>query len=229
MGGRAVVVVLVGALLAAAALVTRPWQRRDVPATGPAAGSAVATSGTPAALEEASPAAAPAAATGRWVDLPATRAKLRLPEGYAVAEDPADLSAVEAAAACPPAVDYCVYALPGSGAPAAGLGVTVRGDLASEADCALEPLPGFEANLPSVSGSSDHVAARFGTVARPAAGATVTTGLRRLHFGGVCFEFVSRVVTSGGQQPEAARGEVVAIVDGLTLPDGRSRLWTGGR
>src|SRR5690606_21283884 len=44
MGGRAVVVVLVGALLAAAALVTRPWQRRDVPATGPAAGSAVATS-----------------------------------------------------------------------------------------------------------------------------------------------------------------------------------------
>ncbi len=243
--GRGAVLIVVCVLLLGGALVMGPWQRgrgeteramesanlvaeAASRAGGPASrsGEEADGSGLPAAVSEPPPGAS------RSLRLGATRVELPLPDGYELAEAeeaPDDAAAAVADDACTEDYDYCVYAPTANGAESAGLTVRLRYDLESEADCVLEPLAGFEDNLPSVSGSSDHAAARFGTVARPAGDEVVTTSLRRLSYRGVCLEFVARVVTAAGERADAARQELAAIVDGVRLPDGRSGLWSGRR
>ncbi len=217
--GRGVVLLVVCALLLAGAILTR---QREPLVAAPIAAAAV----SPAAAQvESEPEAVP----GRSVTLVDTRAVLRFPEGYQLAVEPAQLEPAGAQDSCTDAFEYCIYATSPEAAAAAGMSVHVRGDLPTEADCVLEPLPGFEANLPEVGGAGDHATARFGTVASTSADATLTLGLRRLHFDGVCYEFVSRVLTEAPQEPAEARSGLNAIVDGLMLPDGRSGLWAAGR
>jgi len=220
--GRGVVLLVVCAILLGGAVVM--GNRQSPEGDGTVALVASAWEGQAPAAERASqPRTAPA---GRSVRLSDGGVVLPVPDGFqAVAggvEDPA------AASSCPSGYDYCLYdAAAGGGA--AALAVRLRDDLASDSDCALDPSPGFEGVPPRVTGTGDHVAARFGGLATASAGQVEAAGLRRLRYGGVCYELVARAVAPDGAAAEAAIRGLAALADALTLPDGRSGLWAGGR
>ena len=241
--GRGGVVLVVCVILLLGALVMGPWQRgrseragsmeaaNVVAGTRERGGGPVPAGGRPAGAGDASSPGSPAPVAGeaQSVELGAAHVVMPLPQGYGLVDGEDGPPDDAASDACPQVFDYCLYASAVNGAEAAGLGVRLRDDLESEANCVLEPPSGFEDNLPSVSGSRDHAAALFGTVARPSGDAVETLSLRRLAFRGDCFEFVSRVVTTGGERADAARRELDALVDRVSLPDGRSALWSGRR
>ncbi len=209
-------------------MVMGPWQPEDGEHEGGT--TAIASVGTERALatDPAAPRAedtAPGSATR--VSLAGSRLVMLVPPGFAVAADADEVAAAGATAACPEDFDRCVYVADESGA--AGVAVTVREDLDSEAACVLDPSPGFEASLPSVRGSEDHVVALFGTVTLPGDGEGVALGLRRLRYAGVCYELVSRAVAPQGEPVDAAEARLAPVLNGVTLPDGRSALWAGGR
>lgn len=231
--GRSVVVLVMCAFLLGGAMVMDRRQRdQGGTEAGPGQGDASPGAGERAVAAELAqaPAAAPArgaaappASVGR---LTVARVSVPMPSGYGLAVEPEELAVAGAREACEGSFDYCLYAVDDA---AKGLAVNLRGDLRSDVDCALEPLPGFEGSLPGVGGTADHVTARFDAVSHETAGGVVTVALDRLRYGGVCYEFVSRVAAPDGPSADEAGRELAAIVDGVRLPDGRSGLWVGGR
>lgn len=224
--GRGVVLLIVCAVLLAAVIVTRPWEDEPAEARtalGPEARSELTFMPTrsvePAPMSE-----------GRTVTLGGTDVLLRYPEGFELAVDGAQLAQAQAGGACGDGFEYCIYpASRAAGVVSAGLGVSRRTDLTSEADCVLDPTAEFTGNLPQVAGGGDHAIATFGWMEGDVAQGSSATELRRLYFGGACFEFVTHVV-AGSREVAAAEGsQLAAIVEGVALPDGRSGLWSSGR
>src|SRR5690606_10762791 len=83
--------------------------------------------------------------------------------GFELAVDGAQLVQAQADGACGDGFEYCVY--PQSRPPgvvAAGLGVSRRTDLDSEAACVLDANAAFADSLPTVGGGGDHATATFG-------------------------------------------------------------------
>lgn len=224
--GRGVVLLIVCAVLLAAVIVTRP--REDEPPEERSARRSPSQAEL-TFMPTRDPETAPVS-EGRTVALGDTNVLLRYPEGFELAVDGAQLVQAQADGACGDGFEYCVY--PQSRPPgvvAAGLGVSRRTDLDSEAACVLDPNAAFADSLPTVGGGGDHATATFGWVAGEVAGGRSATELRRLYFGGACFEFVTRVVAGSPELATALGSELTAIVAGVALPDGRTGLWSSGR
>lgn len=222
--GRGVLLLIVCAVLLAAVIVTRPW---EAPA-GPDARDGAENSRTLMPASEPRP--TQPAGDGRTVSLGGSNVLLRYPEGYALAVDGQQVAEPTAAQTCGAAFDYCVF--PADGPPEgeiAGVTVAHREDLGSEAACVLDPTVQFADRLPTVGGGGDHATANFGWLDSRSAGGYEATGLRRLYFGGDCYEFVTVLVAGSQDQVQELRAELVGIVDDVTLPDGRTGLWSPGR
>lgn len=222
--GRGVILLFVCAVLLAAVIVTRPWE----PPAEPDARNGAESSLTYMPTSE--PQSQPPAGDGRTVSLGEADVLLRYPEGYALGVDGEQVDDSVASQACVEGFDYCVY--PSDEVAQGGrAGVTVshREDLGSEAACVLDPSEQFEDQLPRVSGGGDHATAYFGWLESSTAGGHEGTGLRRLYFGGHCFEFVTNVVADSAERATALREQLSAIVADVALPDGRTGLWSAGR
>lgn len=222
--GRGVVLLFVCAVLLAAVIVTRPWEAPEEPEARNDAQSSLTFMAT------SEPSSAPPAGDGRTVSLGGSNVLLRYPEGYGLAVDGQEVDEFAAAQACSDAFDYCVFPseLQVEGEMAA-VSVSHREDLRSEAACVLDPTERFTDQLPTVGGGGDHATANFGWLESRSAGGVEATGLRRLYFGGDCFEFVTLLVGTSEEKAQGLRAQLVRIVEDVTLPDGRTGLWSPGR
>lgn len=220
--GRGVVLLIVSAVLLAAVIVTRPWDdTADARRPDPAAS-------TLTVMPASEPEQRPPPGDGRTVSLGDANVLLRYPEGYTLVVDGDQLDKA-AAKACGSTFEYCLFpSTTGAQEGSAGLAVTQRQDLETEASCVLDPTAEFADRLPSVGGGGDHATATFGWIDDTAESGGEGTGLRRLYFDGTCFEFVTRVFAGSAEEKASMRQGLSAILDDVALPDGRTGLWSSG-
>ena len=171
---------------------------------------------------------------------------LSYPEEFGLAVNQDQLLVSSYIPVCDQGFDYCLYLnsseFDGTNFDGAGLRIDVRDDLEYEAACMLEQPAGYSDLTPIVDGSGDHTTALFGNVGQGAAGHFTKGAIYRLQYEGNCYEFETRIAqTQFGNYPEgeverfseAAQdglsARLTGILNRVSLPDGRERLWTSER